>query len=179
MGFLDDLTRQLGGRPQDHQDFLDRYQRAPQDVPEQEALERYQQVAPHLPPDVYQQSAEEVFARLSPQERLQVGRHMAQQARQQGHSFPDLNQDGIDDRLQDPAHLAQVTGRMHQQQPGLLGQLLGGSGALGGGGMASSPLPKMVLGGIAALAMSRMMGGGGGGGPLGGGAGRGGGLFGG
>ena len=178
MGFLDDLTRQLGGRPQDHQDFLDRFQRAPHDVSEQEVLERHQQVAPHLPADVYQQSAEEVFARLSPQERLQVGRHMAQQARQQGHNFPDLNQDGIDDRLQDPAHLAQVTGRMHQQQPGLLGQLLGG-GALGGAGMASSPLPKMVLGGIAALAMSRMMGGAGGGGPLGGGGGRGGGVFGG
>ena len=168
MGFLDDLTRQLGGRPQDHQDFLDRYQRAPNDLSEQEALERYQQVAPHLPPDVYQQSAEEVFARLSPQERLQVGRHMAQQARQQGHNFPDLNQDGIDDRLQDPAHLAQVTGRMHQQQPGVLGQLLGGGGGQGGGGMMGNPLAKMVLGGIAAAAMARMTGGGRGGGPFGG-----------
>ena len=167
MGFLDDLTKRLGGAPQDHQDFLGRYQQAPHDIPEQEAVERYQQVAPHLPPDVYRESAQEVFARMSPQERMQVGQYMAQRARQQGHSFPDLNEDGIDDRLQDPAHLAQVTGRMHQQQPGLLGQLLGGGGGLGGGATASNRLPKMVLGGIAALGLSRLMGGGQGGGPLG------------
>ena len=172
MGFLDDLTKRLGGAPQDHQDFLGRYQQAPHDIPEQEAVERYQQVAPHLPPDVYRESAQEVFARMSPQERMQVGQYMAQQARQQGHSFPDLNQDGIDDRLQDPAHLAQVTGRMHQQQPGLLGQLLGGGGGGGGGfggglggmmgggggaGMLENPIAKAALGGIAAIAVKRMM----------------------
>ena len=169
MSFLDDLTQRLGaGKLQGHQEFAERYQRAPHDISEQEALERHEQLAPHLPPDVYQESAQEVFARLSPQERRQFGQQMAQRARQQGYSFPDLNQDGIDDRLQDPAELAQVTGRMHQQQPGVLGQLLGGGGGQGGGAMMGNPLAKMVLGGIAAAAMSRMMGGGRGGGPFGG-----------
>ena len=164
MSFLDDLSQRLGaGRLQGHQEFAERYQRAPHDISEQEALERYEQLAPHVPPDVYQESAQEVFARLSPQERRQLGQHVAQRARQQGYSFPDLNQDGIDDRLQDPAQLAQVTGRIHQQQPGALGQLLGGRAGQGGGGTMDNPLVKMVLGGIASAAMTRMMGGGRGG----------------
>src|SRR5918912_1134010 len=55
------------------------------------------------------------------------GQQLIQQARQQGQSFPDVNGDGIDDRLQDPNFLAQKTTQVHQQQPGLLGQLLGGA----------------------------------------------------
>ena len=63
---------------------------------------------------------------------MQLGQQLIQQARQQGQSFPDVNGDGIDDRLQDPNFLAQKTTQVHQQQPGLLGQLLGGGGASGG-----------------------------------------------
>jgi hypothetical protein len=42
---------------------------------------------------------------MSPEERAQFGRYLAQQ----GHDFIDLNQDGIDDRLQDPDYLARTT----------------------------------------------------------------------
>src|SRR5215213_5417518 len=103
---------------------------------------------------------------MSPEERVQFGRYLGQEAQRQGHYFVDLNQDGIDDRLQDPDYLAQTTSRAHQEQPGLLGQLFGGSGGGGGhagggtgGGMLSSPLAKGVLGGIAAYGLSRMLGG--------------------
>ena len=101
---------------------------------------------------------------MSPEERVQFGRYLGQEAQRQGHDFVDLNQDGIDDRLQDPDFLAQTTSRAHQEQPGLLGQLFGGSGGGGGhagggtgGGMLSSPLAKGVLGGIAAYGLSRML----------------------
>lgn len=57
---------------------------------------------------------------------------LIQSARQGGQSFPDVNGDGIDDRLQDPNFLAQKATQVQQQQPGLLGQLLGG---LGGGAL--------------------------------------------
>ncbi len=111
---------------------------------------------------------------MTPQQRLQFGQQLIQSAQQQGHSFPDVNKDGIDDRLQDPDYLARTTARLDQQQPGLLGQLLGGlsggghaagshaSGGHGssGGGMLSNPLAKGVLGGIAAYGVSRMLGGG-------------------
>ena len=146
-----------------YQDFVDRYQQGPQGISDQEAAARYQQVAPQLPPDDYLRAAQEAFARMSPEERVQFGRFMAEQAQRQGHDFIDLNQDGIDDRLQDPDYLARTTTQAHQEQPGFLNQLFGGGGGHtggAGGGMLSNPLAKGVLGGIAAYGLSRMLGGG-------------------
>ena len=159
-----------GDPRQRYQDFVERYQREPQGISEQEAAARYQEVAPHLSPDEHLRAAQEAFARMSPEERGRFGRYMAEQAQQQGHDFIDLNQDGIDDRLQDPDYLARTTTQAHQQHPGLLGQLFGGGGGhaggghagsgTGGGGMLSNPLAKGVLGGIAAYGLSRLLGGG-------------------
>src|SRR5215210_4559434 len=128
---LDFLQNLLGGgqQRQDYHDFVNRYdQGAPWDgISDREAMSRYQQVAPQLPPDMYQQSAEDAFSQMTPQERQEFARHLQQRSRQQGVDFPDFNQDGIDDRYQDPRRLAQVTSRM-EQQPSILGQLLGGGG---------------------------------------------------
>jgi len=52
-----------------------------------------------------------------------------------------------------------MTSRMEQQQPGILGQLLGGAGGSGAGGMLSKPLAMAALAGVAAMAVKRMMGG--------------------
>ena len=155
----------LGGaqQQQDYQDFIQRYDRgAPwEGISDREALERYQQVAPQLPPGMYQDSSEQAFRQLTPQQRLEFGRYLQRQAPQYGFGGQDLNGDGIEDRFQDPAYLSQVTGRMHEQQPGLLGQVLGG--ALGGGGggagsLLSSPIAKAALAGIAAVAAQRYLG---------------------
>jgi hypothetical protein len=75
--------------------------------------------------DKYLQTANEVLARMSPEGRVRFGRYLGQKAKQQGRTFIDLNQDGIDDRLQDPNFLAHVTMQMYQEQPGLLSQLFG------------------------------------------------------
>ena len=156
---MDLLQQMLGGgqQRQQYQDFTTRYdQGAPWDgISDREAVERYQQVAPQLPPQMYQESAQEAFSRLTPQQRLQLGQHLQQQTRQQGYNIPDLNRDGIDDRLQDPAYLARATGQLQQQQPGILGDLLGGGG--GGQGMLQSPVAKAALAGIAAVAVKKMM----------------------
>ncbi|MEH2013263.1 hypothetical protein [Nostoc sp.] len=45
---------------------------------------------------------------MSPQERMQFGRSLQQQTRSSNLNFPDLNQDGIDDRFQDPNYLDAV-----------------------------------------------------------------------
>jgi hypothetical protein len=170
---MDMLSNILGGQQrQEFDDFANRYEQgAPWDgISDDEAMNRYSQVAPQLPPDVYQRSAQDSFSRLSPDQRMQLGRHIQQRAPQFGVSFPDQDMNGQDDRLQDPAYLAQMTGRIHQQQPGLLGQILGGAGGsmggggggLGGGlggGMLASPIAKAALGGIAAMAVKQMMGG--------------------
>ncbi len=178
---MDLLQNILGGgqQRQQYQDFANRYdQGAPWDgISEQEALENYQQVAPHLPPQAWQEAAQDSFSRLSPQQRMELGRYLQQGAQQRGVNFPDMNHDGIDDRMQDPRYLAQVAGQMRQQQPGLFSQLLGGAlgggmmnnapagGMMGGGGagmgdigqMLNNPIAKAALAGIAASAVQRMM----------------------
>ena len=160
---MDMLGQLLGGgqRREEYQDFVNRYDTgAPWDgISDQEAHSRYQQVAPQLSPQMYQESAQEAFSRLTPQQRLQLGQHLQQQARQQNINVPDLNRDGIDDRVQDPAYLAQATGQLRQQQPGILGQILGGGGGGGGQGMLQSPIGRAALAGIAAVAVRSMMGG--------------------
>jgi hypothetical protein len=117
------------GSQQDHQDFVERFRQGPRAVSDHEAASRYEQVAPNLPPAVYQRSAQEVFAQLTPEQRMQLGQALVQWARQQGQSFPDVNQDGFDDRLQDPDYLAQTATQVQLKQPGLLSQLLGGGRA--------------------------------------------------
>ncbi len=188
---MDLLQNLLGGGAQrdEYQEFVNRYERgAPYDgIRGDEALQRYHQIAPQLPPEEYELSAQEAFARMSPQERQQFAQLLSQQARQQGMRFQDLDGDGVDDRMQqDPRYLAQTMGRMQRQQPGFLEQLLGGAagggmgggvgGAIGsmmggggaqrggaqqGGNMLDNPLAKAALAGIAAMAAQRMMGGGG------------------
>lgn len=162
---MDFARRLFGGSEQEHKDFVDRYQQGPQAVSGQEAAARYEQVAPNLPPDVYQQSAQDVFSQMTPQQRAQLGRQLIQSAEQQDLDFPDVNKDGIDDRLQDPEYLARTTAQLHQQKPDLLNQIFsGGHGSAHGsaqaGGLMSSPLAKGILGGIAAYGVSRMLGGG-------------------
>lgn len=167
----------------EHQEFVDRYQQDPGSIPPPEAYERYQQVAPQLSAQDYQEAARQAFARMTPEERRQMVREMSQQAQTQGYPppFPDVNQNGIDDRVEDPRYLAQATAQYQQQQPDLLRQLFGsGAGAAGGAGMLGNPWAKGALGGIAAFGLARMLGGGGhGGGLFGGGGHHGGGLFGG
>ena len=166
MNFLQNI---LGGGQEsehDYRDFVNRYEQGPphEGYSDEEVYNRYQQVSRQVPADVYQQSAQEAFGRMSPQERTQFGQNLRQQARQQNFNFPDLDQDGQDDRFQDPNYLAQITGRMHQQQPDLMGQLLGGAGSLmggGGGNILNNPLAKGAMAGIAAMAVKRMMSGGG------------------
>ena len=153
-GFLQNL---LGGgqQRQEYQDYVNRYDQGhpSQGYSNQEVADRYQQVARQLPPDVYQQSAEEAFNRMSPQERQEFGRYLQQRAQQQGMSFPDMNQDGVDDRLQDPRELARMTTRMHEQQPDMLSQLLGGKS----GTALDNPMVKAAAAGIAAMAARKIL----------------------
>src|SRR5918993_30146 len=76
---------------QDHRDYLNRFRQGPQAVTDAEAAARYERVAPQL----------------TPEQRMQLGKQLIQSARRGGQDFPDVNGDGIDDRLQDPDFLAQ------------------------------------------------------------------------
>jgi hypothetical protein len=156
MGFAQALEGLLGGNPrrQEYEDFVNRYNQGPpsEGYSDQEVAERYQQIAPKLPPQDYQQAAVAAFERMSPQEREQFAQYVQQQARQQNVPIGDIL-GGRSKQYQDPGSLAQATTQLQQQQPDLLGGLLGSGGAL------SSPLAKAALAGIAAMAAQRFLGG--------------------
>ncbi len=151
---LDFLQNLLGGtqQRQSYQDFVNRYQQgAPHEgYTDQEVVDRYNQVAPQLPPNVYQESAEQAFARLSPQERMEFGRWLQARAQQQNVSLPPM---GNEQQWQDPRVLAQTTTQLQQQQPDILSQLLGGHS----GTVLDNPLAKAALAGIAAMAAQRIL----------------------
>ena len=174
MGLLDEL---LGGgqRQQEYGDFIDRYQQgAPYDgISDQEAGQRYSEVAGEVDPQTYQNSARDAFGNMAPDERSQFAGQLHEYAQGQGVDT------GWDGRSTDPDTVAAMTAKVHQQNPGLLGSLLGGgsgagggagglAGVLGGGGGGlggmrgggGNPVMKAALAGIPAMAAKRMMGGG-------------------
>ncbi|MGZ3675274.1 MAG: hypothetical protein ACXVCO_13290 [Ktedonobacterales bacterium] len=154
MNFLDSILSGSGQQQQDIQNFVQRFDQGSitEGYSDQEALDRYSQVAAPLPPQQYQQAAYQAFARMSPEERSQFGQYLQQQAQQQGVPFP-----GQVGNYTDANYLSQITTQLHQQ-PGLLRQLLGGS-ASGGSPMGgasrllSNPLAKAALAGITAMAV--------------------------
>jgi len=157
MSFLENL---MGGgqQRQEFQDFAGRYDQGhpAEGYDDNEVVNRYQQVSQQLSPQDYQQASQQSFERMSPQERMQFGQYMQQHAQQQGYQDPAWGEN--DNQYQDPGYLSQVTGRMHQQQPGMLGQLLGGGGGGGGGAsMLSNPLAKAALAGVAAMGVRKLM----------------------
>ena len=182
MGLLDEL---IGGgdRQQEYGDFVQRYQQGPphEGFSEEEAGQRYSEVAGEVDPQTYQDSARDALTNLGPDERNAYASQLHQCAQGQGVDT------GWDGQSTDPDSLAAMTSNVHQQNPDLLTSLLGGgagAGALGGllgggggglGGMlgggqpglggllggagGGNPVMKAVVGGIAAMAAKRMMGG--------------------
>jgi hypothetical protein len=160
MGLLDDLMGNQQ-KQQEYQNFANQYDQGPamQSVPDQEVMNRYQQVATQLPPDQYERAATQAFMRMSPEERTQFGQYVQQQTVQQGYATPAMQQLSPQ-QYQDPGALAQMATQLHQQQPGLLGQLLGGGiggGNGGSGSMLSNPIAKAALAGITAMAVKEVM----------------------
>ncbi len=147
MGLMDLLG---GGDQHGLADFAQRFDRgSPWDgFDEEEAQQRYRQVADHLSPDEHQESAHAVLEKLSPQERREVGRLLRDRSREHGVDF-DPDDDGRDDRYENAGVLGNLIGGLQGRSPGGLGQLLGGGGGGGGG------LGKVLLGGIAAMATKK------------------------
>ncbi len=148
-----------GGRRQEYEDFVQRFDRgAPwEGIEDDEAKSRYEEVSSQISDDDYELSAREAFERLDPQQRKEMAQMLRQQGRQRQVDLGEFDRDD-DERMADPQQLARMTRHVRKQQPGGLGALLGGGGGGGGaGGMLGNPLAKAALGGIAAMAAKRMM----------------------
>jgi hypothetical protein len=155
MNLLENLLGN-GQKQQQAQDFSNRFQQGPPDTgySEHEAQQYYQQIAPQLPAEQYQAAAQQAFEKMSPQDRQTFAQYLHEQAQQQGQAIPGMAP-GQYGQYQDPNALARVATQLHQQQPGMLSQILGGGGQSGG----MNPLAKVALGGIAAMAVKNLMGG--------------------
>ena len=151
---LDFLQNLLGGgqQRQGYQDFVNRYQQGPpqEGYSNQEVADRYNEVATQLPPDAYQQSAEQAFARLTPEQRAEFAQWLQTRAQQQNVTVPPM---GPANQAPDAGTLAQMTTQVRQQQPDLLSQLLGGHS----GTALDNPVVKAALAGIAAMAAQRFL----------------------
>ena len=160
-----DLLEVLMGSKQTRegfQDFLNRFEDGPpwEGYGDREVMDRYGDVAHKASSSDYQQAARDAFARLSQDDREELGKMLAGQAQnkrldlpglapEQGQGFGDLD------------WLSNITSQIHQQ-PGLLRDLLGGltgnSEASSSGGIFSSPLAKAALAGIAAMLVKKALG---------------------
>lgn len=129
MGFHDEMRQEGHHRRHDYEDFADRYDRGQPHVgyDDDEVGRRYHEVAGNVDENTYRESARGAFERMDPDQRRQFGQLLHEHARGSGH---DSGYDGSSD---DPQGLAEMTTRVHQQNPGLLGQLLGAAGGGGGG----------------------------------------------
>jgi hypothetical protein len=154
---LDFLQNLLGGpqQRQDYQDFVNRYEQGhpSEGYSDQETVNRYQQVTRQLPPDAYQQSAQEAFAKLSPEEREQFGQWLQTRAQQQNVNVPALGSGTDASRFRDPGALAQATTQMHEQEPDMLTKVLTGQT----GTALDNPLARAALAGVAAMAARRVL----------------------
>ena len=168
----------MGSRREEYRDFVERYDRgAPYDnISDEEAINRYREVAPQLSDEDYRYAAREAFSQMTAEERTGFGRQLRDQTLQQGYDFPDRGMDDQDARFQDPDYLAQVTGTVHREHPdllestiggggaGLVGGMLGngitgGEGASGGESITDNFIAKAAIAGIAAMAIKRALGG--------------------
>ena len=161
-------------------DFVSRYEtgKPHEGIEAGEVHDYYSRVAENAPDDVFEQSAEQAFGRMDPDQRSELGKMLQQRM------------GGTEQVGDDPRQLASLTSRFRKQEPGGLPSLFGGGGSGGGGGisdmlgslmgtggdddnrprrgdndggggglggMLDNPLAKAALGGIAAMAFKNMM----------------------
>lgn len=183
MAFLEELQQSDHPRRRDYQRFTSRYEQGrPQEgYDDQEVARRYKEVATHADARTYRKAAHSALGRMQPAERSQFGQMIQQHAQQRGYTAE------YDGQSTDPGVLADLTTQIHQQDPGLLSQVLGaaeggtsgggttagGSGSIAGsllsggtGGVASgvlggiagdNPIAKAALAGITSYAAKHLM----------------------
>jgi hypothetical protein len=136
---LDELLRQAQqGQGGDQQD----------DIPDQ-----YQQLLQTAPPDVIEQAHADAFAQLSVEERRSIAESLRAANDDPNQAFQFTGFTGGEQDT-DPQQLAAMFARAQQQQPDLLGSILGR-----GNGGSGNPLMQMVLSTVATLVMQRLLGG--------------------
>jgi hypothetical protein len=151
---LQGLQNMLGGQAGERvQDFINRYQQGhPSDgVDPDETAEHYNQIASAAPTDVYRDSAQDAFDRLTPDERQQFADWLRERAQQQGIQPPAQLGTAAASGAPSASAMADGVTQLQQEQPNLLQQIFGQGGAL------SNPLARAAAAGITAMVAQRLM----------------------
>jgi hypothetical protein len=144
-----DLTRILGNLSPEIGKVLQQVQAGDHSaVPDAQAHEAYSQLAGQLSPEEFQQVAADAYGKLSPAQRSEVADYMRVQAQQHGIDVPNLP--SASTAATDPGALADATAQVQGQGPNILQQLFAP------GGTFSSPIAKIALLGITAMAAQRL-----------------------
>jgi hypothetical protein len=123
MGFLDRLLgRSTGSESRTPQHASESSRAAPEELTDEQALERYRYLVRTAPPDAIEQAHEEAFAKLTPEQRREALRELSA-------AVPEHERTGGDD----PRSLARMATRAETSRPGTVERAFGGGGGVLGG----------------------------------------------
>ncbi len=153
---LDRLSQFLGQDQsrRDYDDFSRRYDSDPDQISDAEAARRYRELMAQVDNDddeAVNQSYDEAFSRLSPQERRMLAQRFQEATRDPNRSYQGYREDMDLDRASNPRELGRMMRRAQQEDPDLLDQLLGPDSPLSG------TAGKMALAAGAAFLARRFM----------------------
>ncbi|HZS93265.1 MAG TPA: hypothetical protein VFA78_00570 [Chloroflexota bacterium] len=159
---MEQLAESLLGNDQQRQTLQNLVQQYESGQPggghsDQEVAQHYNNVAARLPQDRWENAAINAYQRMTPQQRQQFGQwlqHHTGGGQHGGQQYQQQLNGASAQNFQDPSFLAQLTGQLHQQQPGILGQLLGQSSGSGAG---SNPIARAAIAGITAMAAKELL----------------------
>ena len=123
MGFFDRLLgRSTGSESRTPQHASESSRAAPEELTDEQALERYRYLLRTAPPEAIEQAHEEAFAKLTPEQRREALRELSA-------AVPEHERTGGDD----PRSLARMATRAETSRPGTVERAFGGgAGMLGG-----------------------------------------------
>jgi hypothetical protein len=123
MGFLDRLVgRSTGPESRPRQRASASSPAAPDELTDEQALERYRYLVRTAPPEAVEQAHEEAFAKLTPEQRRMALRDLSA-------AVPEHERTGGDD----PRSLARMATRAEMNRPGTVERAFGGGGGMLGG----------------------------------------------
>jgi hypothetical protein len=148
---MNDLSQLLGNLPPVVGDVLRQVQAGNHAaVPDDQAQEAATHVAGQLSPEEFQKAAADAYQQMTPEQRTEVASYLQAQAQQHGIDLPALPSAGT--ASANPGALADATAQVQSQGPSSLGQLFAP------GGTFSSPIAKLALLAITAMAAQRLSG---------------------
>ncbi len=154
MGFLDRLfgrgedrerrerapeTQPLERAPETRR--LDTAPSAPEQLTDEQAVERYRYLLRTAPPEAIEQAHEEAFARLTPQQRAMVLQQLSQ-------NLPAHERAALERNGDDPRTLARAATRAELREPGTIERIFYVPASPGYGGMGGMGMGGMGMGGM-------------------------------